>query len=999
MFQIRFKVKRKPYFKGEVQLKNRLLQCISVSFLCKELHMLQPLITRIPFSLTLELCTLKKQEVLSKYIGDGAFAWRKSFFLGGKTSSYLQYFYSNSILKKTFILMLKSSYKILRKMKRTLFTKSSNISSKIIPLSELNLVKSISKLKNNKGKYKNLFELVIDPRNLLIAYYTIKERSKNMFTNKMINIKLFQEISTSLLKEEPYFTPIYKTRVLKSRQFKSLHPQPTIFLEDKIVLTAIRNVLEIIYEGYDKISILNKSDKKTPLKEYPFQWPNKPSGFSVKGIDYSRLWTIPPIMSRYSYGYRPERSPHTAIENIQKFWNYQNWLIKIEIKKKFEEINYKRLLNIISTHIEDSRLLKLLLKGLQTKIIQHGVKKVSGGDEEFTDSRMPQSTSLWYLLYNIYMTPSDVFLEKLAGGKYQKKPVVEKDLECKKVIMQAKKYIFAKKKLSHSQQLDWVRNRKKEIEKDNFTEQVTSEINSQSVEFVRYINSFLIAIKGDSIFAKEILNKVKVFLQSNLHLEVFQPRIINPKLESTLFLGFEIKLFIPSKTNQRGKALEAFNRAKRRINYQKSINDKRYLNIIKKLANRSEQRQLLAKAKKINQTKCKLSQLEESAQSKYISQYKSLLENELQKINVVNNFKENFRLTKSEQAAFQLIDIDNLRNISKWRVTLESLTNLTLNLNKTIKEIPYINELFVKTIHKQNELSEILNEWNDKYAGKIIVNQNIITEVNKNTQVVEERAKKIVSKVSTKGAIKAFMPVEIIIQKLKEKGIIHPQKNRPCKCNYVLNKHDIEIIKFFTDMAKSLASYYKIATNIREVRKITDYTFRYSLFCTLAGKHKSSISQIITNYGLSPKVSIEIPQSNQKLIVTLIEYPNKEYFYTMKSFPDKYNQFINIDKLLDKTFTKLALVTKLFEDCSVKNCSNKDIQVYHIRELSRKYKGNIVSTNKTKGKRLNKKNLAFATILTRKQVPLCFQHSQELYADKLLWNNLNQFTRYLILGH
>jgi len=114
-----------------------------------------------------------------------------------------------------------------------------------------------------------------------------------------------------------------------------------------------------------------------------------------------------------SYGFRPNRNAHDAIEEIRKATNSSYTVVlDADIKGYFDNINHERLLEYISQRISDRRILKLIRKWLES-----GVIEVDGFHE--TDLGTPQGGVISPLLANIYLHEFDRFWaeQKLVEGR------------------------------------------------------------------------------------------------------------------------------------------------------------------------------------------------------------------------------------------------------------------------------------------------------------------------------------------------------------------------------------------------------------------------------------------------------------------------------------------------------------------------------------------------------------------------------------------------------
>ena len=67
-----------------------------------------------------------------------------------------------------------------------------------------------------------------------------------------------------------------------------------------------------------------------------------------------------PIFDDHSHGFRPGRSPHTALEQIDRQWTAVKWFVDMDIRDYFNTIPHDLLVKLLSKKIEDKRFLRLI---------------------------------------------------------------------------------------------------------------------------------------------------------------------------------------------------------------------------------------------------------------------------------------------------------------------------------------------------------------------------------------------------------------------------------------------------------------------------------------------------------------------------------------------------------------------------------------------------------------------------------------------------------------
>ena len=107
------------------------------------------------------------------------------------------------------------------------------------------------------------------------------------------------------------------------------------------------------------------------------------------------------VFSDYSYGFRPNRDCHTAINKVLEYLNEGfEGVIDLDIEKYFDTVNHDKLISILREKVNDSHTLHLIRKFLQAGVMENGV---------VTSSTIgtPQGGPLSLILSNIYLDKFD----------------------------------------------------------------------------------------------------------------------------------------------------------------------------------------------------------------------------------------------------------------------------------------------------------------------------------------------------------------------------------------------------------------------------------------------------------------------------------------------------------------------------------------------------------------------------------------------------------------
>ncbi|MBU1861069.1 group II intron reverse transcriptase/maturase [Pseudomonas sp. MIL19] len=113
-----------------------------------------------------------------------------------------------------------------------------------------------------------------------------------------------------------------------------------------------------------------------------------------------------PLFSDYSYGFRPGRSAHQAVEMARAHVAAgHRWCVELDLEKFFDRVNHDILMAHVQRHVEDKRVLKLIRRYLEAGVMSGGV--VSQNREG-----TPQGGPLSPLLSNILLNELDRELER-----------------------------------------------------------------------------------------------------------------------------------------------------------------------------------------------------------------------------------------------------------------------------------------------------------------------------------------------------------------------------------------------------------------------------------------------------------------------------------------------------------------------------------------------------------------------------------------------------------
>lgn len=114
------------------------------------------------------------------------------------------------------------------------------------------------------------------------------------------------------------------------------------------------------------------------------------------------------IFHPQSYGYRPKRSAHQALDQVRKnCWKY-DWVIDLDIKNFFDDIDHDKLLKALGKHVEEKWVLRYIERWLKAPL------QTRKGEIIARTNGTPQGGVISPLLANLFLHYTlDVWLGRL----------------------------------------------------------------------------------------------------------------------------------------------------------------------------------------------------------------------------------------------------------------------------------------------------------------------------------------------------------------------------------------------------------------------------------------------------------------------------------------------------------------------------------------------------------------------------------------------------------
>lgn len=239
-----------------------------------------------------------------------------------------------------------------------------------------------------------------------------------------------------------------------------------------------------------------------------------------------------------SHGFRPNKSCHSALNQIQLTFSDVKWFIEGDIKGFFDNIDHETLINILRKTIKDEKFIRLIWKFLRAGYMENW--KYNN-----TYSGTPQGGIISPILANIYLNELDEYIKEYKKefdkGKYREQ---NKDY---RAVCCAKWYYRKKLNERHDElsqeERDNIRLKLKEYDQKLRSMKCKNPMdeNYKRIQYVRYADDFLVGVIGSKQDAKIIKKDIKEFLNSKLKLELSDEKtLITNGKDSAKFLGYEV---------------------------------------------------------------------------------------------------------------------------------------------------------------------------------------------------------------------------------------------------------------------------------------------------------------------------------------------------------------------------------------------------------------------------------------------------------------------------
>lgn len=248
-----------------------------------------------------------------------------------------------------------------------------------------------------------------------------------------------------------------------------------------------------------------------------------------------------PVFSDDSHGFRNGRSCHTALMQVRQKWTGMKWIVNMDIKGYFDNIDHEVLVDVLAKRIDDKRFL-----GLIRSMLKAGYMK----DWKFHDtfSGTPQGGVVSPILANIYLHELDEYVARVKA-EFNRGNRRAPNREYKRIsgtVERLMKRIDAYKTDGDMSKVEEGKRQLAELtlRRKGLSSSDPLDANYRRLVYVRYADDFLIGIIGTRDEAKSVMQQVTGFLSDKLHLEIATEKsgVVHAS-DGVRFLGYDVRTY------------------------------------------------------------------------------------------------------------------------------------------------------------------------------------------------------------------------------------------------------------------------------------------------------------------------------------------------------------------------------------------------------------------------------------------------------------------------
>ena len=331
----------------------------------------------------------------------------------------------------------------------------------------------------NNNPHINLIDILSDVNFLFYAWCLIKDKGEKMAGIDQVPIqnigsgtllRLSNDLKNGKYKPKP------ASRIYITKPDGSMRPLGVPTTRDKIVQKSLTLILEPLFES---------------------------------------------TFSNNSHGFRPQRSCHTALDQIRREWRMVSYFIEIDLVKCFDKLSHKLILESIYKKCPNKSIVQIINKMLKCGYVN--LQNASDSSLEQLEGT-PQGSIISPLLANIALDNFDKYIENLILPKYtsrQKntKAQISEEYSRATTILDTQDYelrddLVKPRNLTIRQARQVVQSLKVKESINNNIKYTKQDEHTERLWYVRYADDILFGFVGPKYKTHVIISEIVAYLQN-----------------------------------------------------------------------------------------------------------------------------------------------------------------------------------------------------------------------------------------------------------------------------------------------------------------------------------------------------------------------------------------------------------------------------------------------------------------------------------------------------
>ncbi|MDR3288468.1 MAG: group II intron reverse transcriptase/maturase [Peptococcaceae bacterium] len=258
-----------------------------------------------------------------------------------------------------------------------------------------------------------------------------------------------------------------------------------------------------------------------------------------------------PTFSTCSHGFRPKRSCHTALLQIQHNFTAVKWFVEGDIKAYFDTIDHHILIGILRRRIADEALIELLWKFLKAGYLEDWQYNA-------TFSGTPQGSGISPILANIYLNELDMYMEEYKKGfergeiRGHYNEYARRRSTYQRFVLKCKQNWQTMSAEEKKAALTEQKRLRKEYQQ--FPGLNPMDDGYRRIQYVRYADDFLVGVIGSKADAEGVKADISRFLSDKLKLTMSAEKtLVTHGHDKARFLGYDVTVNDDNSTRKTSK--------------------------------------------------------------------------------------------------------------------------------------------------------------------------------------------------------------------------------------------------------------------------------------------------------------------------------------------------------------------------------------------------------------------------------------------------------------